>query len=319
MSATLAEYAKFLDDRDLMWPRVPSELPVRATPSIKPLENIRLVLWDVYGTLLRVSGGRFCLVPDPQTPLEVALEKTIHEFNMWNSMYRKPGPPWQSMINQYKEYIKRLAMVAAKRSGDLVEPDLVDVWEAIIARLFDKEYSYDEEFYGDVRQFSEKVAYFFHSNLQGIEARPGAVQAIQDLCAINVSQGLLADGQVFAFTQLLRALSRQGTLPPLAEALHPDAVLFSYELGIRKPSRSLFELSVERLKIAGFQPEELLHISCRLETDLVPAKAAGMKTALLAAEKAGLEAPAALLKDPATRPDRLLTDLNQIANLFGIV
>ena len=162
-------------------------------------------------------------------------------------------------------------------------------------------------------------AYFFHSNLQGIEAREGAVQAMQDLCAIQIRQGLLADGQAFTFTQLLRALSLQGTLPPLAEVFHPEAVLFSHELGIKKPSQSLFELSVERLKLAGFLPEELLHISCRLETDLVPAKAAGMKTALLAAEKSGLEAPAALLKDPTTRPDRLLTDLNQIAKLFGIV
>ena len=43
-----------------------------------------------------------------------------------------------------------------------------------------------------------------------------------------------------------------------------------------------------------------------------------MKTALLAAEKSGLQVTAAQLKDPATRPDRLLTDLSQIANLFGI-
>ena len=44
-----------------------------------------------------------------------------------------------------------------------------------------------------------------------------------------------------------------------------------------------------------------------------------MKTALLAAEKTGLEAQNELLKDSATRPDRLLTDLNQVAALFGIM
>lgn len=319
MPATLAEYAKSLDDRDLMWPQVPKPVAVRATPSIRPLDGIRIVLWDVYGTLLRVSGGECCLTPDPQTPLEIALQKTIHEFNMWNSMYRKPGAPWKSMISQYTDYHKRLAMVATRRSGDLTDVNLVDIWEAIIARLFDKDFSYDEDFYGDARQFSEKVAYFFHSSLQGIEARSGAVQAMQDLHAIGVQQGLLADGQPFTFAQLLRALSLQGTLPPLAEVFHQDAVLFSYELGIRKPSRSLFELVTERLKIAGYQPEETLHISCRLGTDLVPARAIGMKTALLAAEKSGLHAPAALLKNPDTRPDRLLTDLSQIATLFGIV
>ncbi|MCH2200390.1 MAG: HAD family hydrolase [Fuerstiella sp.] len=319
MAVSLTEYAKFLDERDLMWPRVPPPVAVQATPFIKPLEGIRIVLWDVYGTLLRTTGGAFCLLPDPQTPLEVALEKTIYEFNMWNSMYRKPGPPWRSMINNYQRYHKRLSMVATKRTGDLTDPDLVDIWEAIITRLFEKSYSYDKNFYGDVRQFSEKVAYFFHSNLQGVEARPAAVQAMQDLHAIDVRQGVLADGQMFSLTQLLRALTRQGTLPPLAAMFHPDGVLFSYELGIRKPSRSLFELTVERLKAAGFLPEQILHISCRMGTDLSPAKAMGMRTALLAAEKTGLQVSPKLLRDSATRPDRLLTDLSQVATVFGII
>ncbi len=319
MAVSLAEYTKFLDDRDLIWPCVPPPVAVQVRPSIEPIDGIRIVLWDVYGTLLRTTGGAFCLIPDPQTPLEIALEKTIHEFNMWSSMYRKPGPPWKSMINQYINYHKRLSMAATKLSGDLTEADLIDIWEAIIVRLFDKYYSYDKDFYGDVRQFSEKVAYFFHSNLQGVEARPGAVQAMRDLHAVEVRQGLLANGQSFTFTQLLRALAQQGTLPSPAHTFHPNAVLFSHELGIRKPSRSLFQLTVERLKGAGFRPEEVLHISCRLETDLVPAKAAGMKTGLLAAEQSGLDTPVALLKDSATQPDRVLTSLSQVATLFGIV
>jgi FMN phosphatase YigB (HAD superfamily) len=319
MAVSLADYATFLDDRDLIWPRVPRSIAVDATPFIDPIDGVRIVLWDVYGTLLRTTGGSFCPIPDPQTPLEIALEKTIHEFNMWHSMYRKPGPPWQSMIHQYTEYHQRLSMAATRRNGDLTDADLVDIWEAIISRLFDKGYTYDVGFYGDLRPFSEKVAYFFHSNLQGVEARPGAVQAMQDLHAIEVRQGLLADGQSFTFTQLLRALTQQGTLPRLADMFHPNAVLFSHELGIRKPSRSLFELAVERLRVAGFRPEEVLHVSCRLKTDLVPAKAVGMKTALLAAEASGLEAPLTLLRDRATRPDRLLTDLHQVATMFGIV
>jgi len=318
MAVSLAEYATFLDDRDLIWPRVPPPVRVRVAPSCEPIDGIRIVLWDVYGTLLRTTGGAFCLTPDPQTPLEIALEKTIHEFNMWPSMFRKPGPPWESMINQYMNLHRRLSMAATKLSGDLTEADLIDIWQAIIERLFDKHYSYDEGFYGDMRQFSEKVAYFFHSNLQGLEARTGAVQAMQDLHAVSVRQGLLANGQSFTLTQLLRGLTQQGTLPRLADLFHPNAVLFSHELGIRKPSRSLFQLTVERLKAAGFRPDEVLHISCRLETDLIPAKVVGMKTGLLAAERAGLDAPESLLNDPVTCPDRVLTDLNQVAWLFGI-
>ncbi len=74
---------------------------------------------------------------------------------------------------------------------------------------------------------------------------------------------------------------------------------------------------MQQLRSIGVQAQEILHISCRLSTDLVPAKAAGMKTALLVAEKSGLEVAAEVLKAPATRPDRLLTDLSQLRSVIG--
>jgi len=43
-----------------------------------------------------------------------------------------------------------------------------------------------------------------------------------------------------------------------------------------------------------------------------------MKTALLVAEKSGLEVNSDVLKDPATRPDRLLTQLDQISSVVGM-
>lgn len=315
MPLSLAEYADALDGRNLIWPQVPAPIPVRAKPSIAPLRGIKAVLWDVYGTLLRTPDGGFTMFPSPEVRLQVALEKTIHEFNMWISMYRKPGPPWQSMIHQYQDYAERLSMASTKRRGDFTDTNLVTVWEGIVNRLFDKEYSYEIETYGDVPALSEKVAYFFHRNLQATEARPGAVRALSDLSANGIRQGILADGQSFTFVQLIQELARQGDLPPVHEVFRENSTLFSYQMGVRKPSRSLFEYAVQQLSQVGIAANEILHVSCRLKTDLVPAKAVGMKTALLASEKTGLEAPADLIKDPQSRPDRLLTDITQITTV----
>ena len=317
MPLSLAEYADLLDGRKLMWPKVPASKPVSANPSAKLLPGIRAVLWDVYGTLLRVSDGRFTLFPDEEARLQIALDKTIHEFNMWNHMYRKPGPPWQSIIGLYKNTIERQAMQAAAR-GDFTEVNLVHTWGALIMKLFEKEYSYDEGQYGDLDEFSEKVAYFFHSCLQATEARSGAALAMSDIAASGLTQGFLSDGQSFTLVQTLRALSKQGELPPLYQLFRPQSLILSYDTGVRKPSKSLFTEAVQQLRSLGVQPQETLHISCRLSTDLVPARAAGMKTALLVAEKSGLEVSSDVLKDPATRPDRLLTDLSQLRGLLGI-
>lgn len=314
MALSLAEYADALDQRQLIWPKVPAAVAVPATPSIRPLPGIRVVLWDVYGTLLRISDGIYGILPKVELPLQIALDKTIHEFNMWNHMYRKPGPPWQSLIGIYRSTIERLQMRASAR-GDVTEVNLSDVWRALIEKLFEKDYVIDEDLYGDLDEFSDKVAFFFHSCLQAVEARSGAVRALTDLCGQGTLQGCLSDGQPFTLVQMLRALSVQGELPPLFEVFRPTTLMFSCDAGVRKPSATLFRQAVSSLQKEGIAPEEILHVSCRLMTDLIPAKAVGMKTALLAAEKSGLEFQADLLKGPTTRPDRLMTDLSQITSI----
>jgi FMN phosphatase YigB (HAD superfamily) len=316
MSLSLAEYADTLDERKLIWPKVPAPKAVNANPSIRPIPGIRAVLWDIYGTLLRISDGRFCLFPEEEARLQIALDKTIHEFNIWNHMYRKPGPPWQSIIGIYRSTIERQSMHASP-TGDVTEVDLVETWRALIIKLFEKEYAYDEGLYGDLDEFSEKVAYFFHCNLQATEARSSAVRAMSDISSAGLIQGFLSDGQSFTLVQTLKALSVQGDLPPLHELIRPQTLILSWAQGVRKPSKSLFAAAVQQLRGLGIQAQEILHVSCRLSTDLVPARAAGMKTALLVAEKLGLEVSTEVLKASATRPDRLLTDLAQITDVVG--
>ncbi len=316
MPLSLAEYADALESRGLIWPKVPPPVPVTATPAVRPLPGLRAVLWDVYGTLLRISEGRFTLLPREDVRLQIALDKTIHEFNMWNHMYRKPGPPWQSMIGIYRSTIERLQIRASSR-GDHTEVNLTDVWIALIEKLFEKNYVIDEDQYGDVEEFAEKVALFFHSCLQGLEARTGAASALADVAGNGLLQGLLADAQPFTLIQLLREVAADGPLPPIHEIFRPGTLLLSTSLGVRKPSRSLYSKAVEQLRDEGVQPDQILHVSCRLMTDLVPAKAAGMKTALLVAERSGLELDMDVLKAPETRPDRLLTSLSQISSILS--
>lgn len=316
MALSLSEYADSLDERNLIWPKVPAPKPVKSRPSIKPLAGIRAVLWDVYGTLLRTPDDGFTLFPEAEIRLQVALDKTIHEFHMWNHMYRKPGPPWQSMIHQYRDYIDRAAMHAPKHRGDFTDVNLSSIWQSIIGRLFEKEYVYDEDTLGDVGQLSEKVAFFFHSSLQALEGRVDAGDLIRRLAESGIRQGVLADGQNFTLLQVARhVLTNQH--PPLRELLSPSLNVLSYQYGIRKPSNSLFEIAAEKLDEAGIAPDEVLHVSSRLSDSLVPAKSAGFRTALLAEEKTGLEADPQFIKDPRTRPDRLLTQLAQIMDVIA--
>ena len=257
--------------------------------------------------------------PRPEIRLQVALEKTIHEFNMWNSMTRKPGAPWEYMIQQYRDVLATQMLKGGSQvtRGDLPHVSLASVWKVLIQRLQQKEYQFDVTQYGSLDQFAEKVAFFFHSALQGTAAYENALATLRFVARQGISQGLIADAQPFTMLQLVRSLTAQGRVPRIDRLFDPRFVVLSCTEGVRKPSRSLYQAAADRLAEAGISPEEVLHVGSRLSDDLRMAKQVGFRTALFAGDQASLDAPRDALADPAVRPDRLVQHLGQIARVVG--
>ena len=55
--------------------------------------------------------------------MEIALDKTIKEFNMWNSMTRKPGKPAEGMIVRYTRALDEQRMAVTAAPGEVPEVD----------------------------------------------------------------------------------------------------------------------------------------------------------------------------------------------------
>jgi FMN phosphatase YigB (HAD superfamily) len=317
MAKSLIEYADWLSERKLRWPAPPRVEPVNAAPYIKPLAGIKGVAWDVYGTLLRITDGELLFQHPQQMRMEVALDKTVQEFNMWNSMTRKPGAPWEYMLQLFNRAYDELRLQGSGRKGDLTEVDSAQLWRKVLGKLEQKEYTYDEDLYGDLDELSEKIAYFFHSSLQGVEAASGALEALTTVADAGFPQGIIADGQCFTMVQMLRGLQAQGTLPP-GRLFQPSAITLSYLEGARKPSKSLYMKAIERFAALGVEPQQVLYVGSRLREDLAVAKSVGLRTVLYAGDKVSLRASNGDLRDPAVKPDRLMTDLTQIRELLSL-
>lgn len=318
MPQSLAEYAEWLSERNLRWPAPPKFEPIAAAPFLKPLPGIKAIAWDVYGTLLRISDGELLFIHPQTMRMEIALDKTIQEFNMWHSMSRKPGKPWEYMLSLYTKAYDDLRLAGSGRKGDLPEIDAARIWFKILEKLDKNDYQYDVDQYGDLEDLSQKIAYFYHSSLQGWEATAGSAATVTALADAGVRQGLLADGQCFTPTQVLRGLQAEGKLAEPMGLISPDLSTLSFLEGVRKPSKSLYLAAAQRFRDAGFSPDQVLFVGSRLREDLVIAKSLGFRTALFAGEKLSLKATAADLKDPAVKPDRLLTQLIQVRDLLGI-
>ena len=317
MAHSLQEYCDWLDERDdLIWPKPPKIVPAKATAFLKPLSGIQGVVWNIYGTLMRITDGEFLLMHDQKMRMEIALEKTIKEFNMWNSMTRKPAAPWESMLSQLTTIIENKGMVGTTAKGEYPHVDLSDVWLTLIDRLERNEYSWDESFYGNMDELSQKVAYFYHSSLQGVEASPYALNALVYVAKLGLKQGILADAQSFSIVRMLRAFRHDGKLPILGKLVAPECMILSCHEGVRKPSPSMYESCLEGFEQFGIEPEEILYISNQLSKDLTVAKSLGMRTALFAGDKLSLRASAKVVRDKKRKPDRILTDLAQIREIL---
>jgi FMN phosphatase YigB (HAD superfamily) len=315
MALTLQQYATYLDTRDLPWPAPPEVERPKARPHLTPLPQVRCVLWNVYGTLLAIGGGELLFEHPTQFVMDVALDKTIQEFKMWSSMSRKPGQPAEYMRVIYDQVLMEQRGVSAGSREKHPEVAADRVWEAIIKKLLQKDYRWDAGFYGALNELGRKVAYFFHASLQGTACYRGAAKALRTLAERGITQGLAADGQCFTEVQLQRGLEAQEPGANLDAWVDPKLRVLSYEARARKPSERLFRQVLEVLAGRDITPDQVLHVGSRVALDLVPAKRLGMKTALFAGDRASLQATADQFKEPAGRPDVLLTKLSQIADV----
>jgi FMN phosphatase YigB (HAD superfamily) len=316
MALTLHQYAGYLDTRGLSWPAPPEVEKVKARPHLVRLPGLRAVIWNVYGTLLAINTGDLIFEHPDKFIMDVALDKTIQEFKMWGSMSRKPGQPADYLAQIYRKLLDEQRTVPG---GVDKHPEVLGdwLWQAFIKKLLQKEYSFDTGFYGSLNEFSRKVAYFFHASLQGTACYPGAAQALRQVRQSGLIQGLLADGQCFTLVQLERGLKQQDPSLVLDEVVDPDLRVLSSDLRARKPSERLFRHVLTLLNQRQITPDQVLHIGSRVAQDLMPARRLGMKTGLFAGDRASLQATAEQLKEPASRPDVLLTEVDQVADVVG--
>ena len=316
MSLNLEQYAAFLGGRGLPWPAPPEPDLPKAKPHLKQFQGLKAVVWNVYGTLLSISSGELKFEVDDNYLMEVALDKTIHEFKMWGSMSRKPGQPsaymkeiLQRVLNEF-----RLAPTGGERYPEI---QAERVWENIIKKLFQKEYTFDAKFYGSLNEFSRKVAYFYHASLQGTGCYPGALEALNSVAESGLKQGILGDGQCFTPVQLLRGLQKQSAGVEFDRLIPPGYRWLSAEQKARKPSDTLFRSALRVLEKDGITPGQVLHVGSSLVRDLGPAKKLGLRTGLFAGDKNSLSATTEQLKDPQYRPDVLFTELSQVVQVIG--
>src|SRR5205807_5681815 len=106
------------------------------------MPEIKLVTWNIYGTLLAIDGGSLVFEHANKFVMDLALEKTVQEFKMWGSMTRKPGQPADYLLQLYRKGLndQRLAPSPKEKYPEL---SVERIWEGIVKTLLQKDYRFD--------------------------------------------------------------------------------------------------------------------------------------------------------------------------------
>lgn len=113
---------------------------------------------------------------------------------------------------------------------------------------------------------------------------PGAAMCLRDWVGDGIPIGIASNAQAYTRRELEEALGSEG----LGTGIFlPALSLWSWELGFSKPDPYFFQALAARLLALGLDPAECLMIGDRMDNDILPARAIGMRTWHLRADGDG--------------------------------
>jgi putative hydrolase of the HAD superfamily len=286
--SVVADFARALHEKRLVTPERRLE-PIDYPSHSETLSDIRVVLFDVYGTLVNYWRPEFAAEETKNKALLGAFEKTISYFGMERYLVEmNPAEPVEKTLwDLYHGLIALRHKLSLDKNIEFPEVKIEEVWNIIILMLKRRGYKPGASFSEDPSEFVRGVAFYynFHSFNRGLY--PGVADALKSLSASNILLGIVSNAQFYTSMDLTLFLRDQthGEIDDVARLFDPDLLFFSYEYGVSKPNPILFRKLFDALYELQILPSQALFVGNDLVSDIKPAADAGMKTGFFIGDK----------------------------------
>lgn len=297
----------------------PPPEPAPIQPRLEPLPGVRVVLWDLYGTLLAAPTGDIETSLDDEVRLNLAFRATAERFGWTETTIPQPPINLEAAIaTWYFEGIDTRHAEARRRG--VISPEVIieEVWEDILSNLESLGWSKAPQ--GRQRtEIVRRVAYFFECTYNRTALYPGSYPVLRAINRAGLAQGIVSNAQFYTPTTLTRLLAAasEGEVARLEDIFDYDLVFFSYQLGVSKPNTLMFERAAEALRRRGIETQEALVVENDMVNDVAAAQTWGFRTALFAGDARTVRLDEAA-KVRGVVPDVTLTALSQLPLLLGL-
>lgn len=254
-----------------------------------PLENVRAVVFDVYGTLLVSAAGD--IGTDGDIPLSSRLDAVAAQFTRDGSG------------KVLKEYFREAVGKEHRRLSPKVRFPEVRV-EELWARLPSLNSGADPM----------ELAIAYELAVNPVAPMPYALEVISTLDREGVVLGIVSNAQ--AFTPLLFDVFFGSSLERLG--FEPDLCSYSYSIRTAKPDAALFHQVVRGLERRGITASSVLYCGNDMLNDIAPAQETGFRTGLFAGDRRSLRLREDNPACDGILPDVVIRSLDSIIPLVGL-
>ena len=260
-------------------------VPTGVVPRLEGMQNLRAILFDVYGTLL-ISGSGDIGVTREQSAKVDDLQDLLQRYHIDRTPDGLSAALHQSIEEEHAE--------ARRRGIDFPEVDIIRVWQTVLG-------------FGDASRL-KLFALEYELMVNPVYPMPGLNTLLSTCRARRMPMGIISNAQFFTPFLLERFLGSS-----LEKSGFDYRLIFlSYRFGYAKPSMFMFKRAADELSRTGIPVEAALYVGNDTLNDIRPASGVGFKTALFAGDGRSLRPRESDDRCRGLSPDLIVTDLRQL-------
>lgn len=266
-------------------------------PYLRELEDVKAVIFDVYGTLFISSVGDIAV--SQENAQESAIRQAFAELKI--PIEETPD----SIHDLFYSHIQ--AHRDIKKEEGIVYPefDVRQIWQDFLDELSATGIINVDL---DSKEI-EHLALYYEFLVNPAWPMPQAVETLAALRDSGRILGIISNAQFYTLHMFEGLLSKN----VVELGFTPECCIWSYQEGRGKPAAFLYERQAEVLKHKfDIQPYEVLYIGNDMKKDIVPASKVGFQTALFAGDRRSLRLYPDDVECAITKPDLAITSLGQI-------
>lgn len=262
------------------------------SPAGQLRENIRCLLFDVYGTLFISGSGDIGAFKQGAGRIK-EISELLNKYGV-----RKNS---QTLLDELQAAIQSRHAELRRQGNDFPEVRIDQIWQQVL-QIKEQE---------TARQFALE----FELITNPAYPMPNLANLLSACRKKEKIMGIISNAQFYTpwlFRWFLNA-------DPEDLGFNAELMFYSYRYETAKPSPILFKMAAESLRAGGIEPPAVLYLGNDMLNDIYPARNAGFQTALFAGDKRSLRLRTDDPRCKSLTADLVITDLSQLIQHFGPV